>query len=529
MKKIVLFFLVITITASFAFPQNYGMSYSEKERDNIDQRRQYEQASRLNNLNNSRNGSSSDWVSSGNFTQRERCTSSCFSSDGKYVITGIFNGNIKLWDVATGIAIKTFSGQKEAVYGICLSPDGKQALSISDDKIKLWDITTGKEIKTLTGHTRSVSSVCFSTDGKKALIASSRGKIINLWDLILDKEIITFTDKFEEIVGINKVYFSPDGKQVISISNGSIIIWDISTGMKITSFYFSSGAFSLCFSPDGKQVLSGSYKGELILWDLATRKIIREFIGHTDRVTSVCFSPDGTQVLSGSEDKTVKFWNIATGREISTYTEHIDRVNSVCFSPDGKQAFSISDYSIIKKWDLSNLQTQISSQPVPKQPTTKNADDYLNQGNYFWYGKEWESAIREYTEAIRLNPNLEVAYERRAISYRNLENYDKAIEDYTQIINRSTNNNWQWYAYYHRGAVYEKKGNYDNAIADYTQSIKINPDQSIIQNSYCKRGFIYMKKGNFTQAREDCNKALQLIPGLPSANQLDNELKKNGY
>lgn len=72
---------------------------------------------------------------------------------------------------------------------------------------------------------------------------------------------------------------------------------------------------SVAFSPDGRYALSGGGNGTLKLWDVSTGKEIRTFIGHTDWVRSV-FSPDGRYALSGSLDKTLKLWEVLYTMEI---------------------------------------------------------------------------------------------------------------------------------------------------------------------------------------------------------------------
>src|SRR5574341_374671 len=48
-----------------------------------------------------------------------------FSPDGKYFVTGSYDGNVKLWDVATGREVRTFTGHFRQVIYVSFSPDGQ--------------------------------------------------------------------------------------------------------------------------------------------------------------------------------------------------------------------------------------------------------------------------------------------------------------------------------------------------------------------------------------------------------------------
>ena len=122
---------------------------------------------------------------------------------------------------------------------------------------------------------------------------------------------------------------------------------------------------------------------------------------------------------------------------------------------------------------------------------------------YNWRGlmkssKDPVAAIADFNKAISLNPKYLDAYESRAnVYYMILKEFDKAIADYTYIIN-SPNirenymqhydfdmmSDWAWYInleqrlaalYNRRGNVYFDKGDEANAIADYKRAIKLSP------------------------------------------------------
>ena len=70
---------------------------------------------------------------------------------------------LKLWDVATGTEIRTFHGHSGSVTSVDFAPDGRTALSGSNDTtLKLWDVAAGTESRTFHGHSGSVTSVAFA-------------------------------------------------------------------------------------------------------------------------------------------------------------------------------------------------------------------------------------------------------------------------------------------------------------------------------------------------------------------------------
>jgi WD40 repeat protein/uncharacterized caspase-like protein len=113
----------------------------------------------------------------------------------------------------------------------------------------------------------------------------------------------------------------------------------------------SAGAFTR----DGGHVLTGSKDGTLKLWEIATTRLVRTFVGHKGEITGVALSPDGTRALSGSKDKTIRLWDVATGRLMRTIYAHLDshnEVSSVAFSVDGRRLLSSSrGEDAAKLWD----------------------------------------------------------------------------------------------------------------------------------------------------------------------------------
>ncbi|MDR3146958.1 MAG: tetratricopeptide repeat protein [Treponema sp.] len=139
------------------------------------------------------------------------------------------------------------------------------------------------------------------------------------------------------------------------------------------------------------------------------------------------------------------------------------------------------------------------------------AGAFLDRGITLASQGEYDSAIADFTEALRLNPNLAAAYSNRGSAYWYKEDYDRAITDYTQAIRLDPN---YAKAYNMRGSAYRDKGDYDRAIADYNQAIRLDPNYVW---AYVNRGVAYYIKKDYNRAIADYEAALRIDPNLTYA------------
>jgi WD40 repeat protein len=105
------------------------------------------------------------------------------------VTSGSQDRTVKLWDVATGVAIRTFVGHSNTITSIEFSSDGKSILSGSyDTTFRLWDAAAGTLLRTFDRPGGGVvlsaalsTSVAFSPDGMRVL-SGSEDMTRKLWD-----------------------------------------------------------------------------------------------------------------------------------------------------------------------------------------------------------------------------------------------------------------------------------------------------------------------------------------------------------
>jgi tetratricopeptide (TPR) repeat protein len=111
-----------------------------------------------------------------------------------------------------------------------------------------------------------------------------------------------------------------------------------------------------------------------------------------------------------------------------------------------------------------------------------------------------DNAIKDYTEAIRLDPENVSAYTNRGFSWANKNEHDKAIEDYNEAIRLDPE---YAKAYYYRGRTWNLKGELDKAIKDFNEAIRLDPEYA---NAYQYRSQVWQKKGDSAKAAKDVAK-----------------------
>jgi tetratricopeptide (TPR) repeat protein len=136
----------------------------------------------------------------------------------------------------------------------------------------------------------------------------------------------------------------------------------------------------------------------------------------------------------------------------------------------------------------------------------KYADAYNNRANAYLNKEDYDRAIHDYDEAIRLDPKNAVAYYNRGNAYEAKNDHERAFRDYNKAIHLDPKDA---VAYYNRGTAFFTKKDYDRALPDYDEAIRIDPKYA---DAYNSRGLAYLAKSDYDQALRDYNAAIQFDP-----------------
>ena len=240
----------------------------------------------------------------------DRPISTCqFSPDGKSLLTGAWNGNVRIWSMPECNMQTGFSAHMDRITGLAWHPharmgseDGNIVMCVSgssDCTARLWSEKC-QLLHRLEGHTDRLARVACHPMGRHCGTAS--------FDL---------TWRF----------------------------WDIESGSCLLEQEGHSRAvYSLAFQKDGALAVSGGLDSYGRIWDLRTGRCIMLLEGHVKSILSTDFSDCGYLIATGSADNTARVFDIRKKGTLAILPGHTSLISQVKFEPNQGRYLLTSGY-----------------------------------------------------------------------------------------------------------------------------------------------------------------------------------------
>lgn len=260
----------------------------------------------------------------------------------------------EVWDVNTGQQVRAFGSQVCCINRFALSPTG-EFLAIVErrgylSRLRIWDVNTEREILTLDIDFYKVV-LAFKPDGHT--LAFNTGVSIRLLNLI--------THKFDQDINlaepIETMFFSSDSRTLIFEDSGPVELLDLETG-QFQRFKQEPTGIAMALSPDGLNLAVISFDGSIQIWNLTTGENWQTFESELN-ANQVIFSPDGEKVLINSLE-TMEIWEVETGKILGKLFYPV-AIGQVSFYQAGEQHWVVSDGrslfpTPLNVWDITTQQ-----------------------------------------------------------------------------------------------------------------------------------------------------------------------------
>lgn len=220
-------------------------------------------------------------------------------------------GEVKVFAVADGSLQQTLVRARDAIFAVSYSPDGTRLASAGADRsIVVVNVADGSVVTRIEDHADWVMDVNWSPDGLR-LVSSSRDKTSKVFDAKTGDPQITFSGHGEPVYS---AAFLSDNKSVVSGgSDKKLHVWTIADAKEVRAIGGFGGDVFRIVVTAGDHVLTACADRSAREHTAADGKVLRTMSGHADWVYTLAFSPTRNLIATGSYDGEIRVWNSQDG------------------------------------------------------------------------------------------------------------------------------------------------------------------------------------------------------------------------
>lgn len=141
------------------------------------------------------------------------------------------------------------------------------------------------------------------------------------------------------------------------------------------------------------------------------------------------------------------------------------------------------------------------------------AEVLINRGAAEGSRNNFQQAIADITEGLRIDPNNKNGYFNRSIAYYSTQQYDKALADYASYLKLDPFNANVWYEC---GMIQRSMNRNQEAVTSLSKAIELNPRINV---AYLERARAYAQSGNKAAAQQDYQRAQSMGVKLEAMDQ----------
>ncbi len=231
------------------------------------------------------------------------------------------------------------------IQTLAFSSDGRYLAAGSfDGKVRVWDLSSGPFARVVGAHGNTVEALRFSLDGR-SLISAGRDGVIRSWDVARGQELAKLEHPNQLTRDFLSLDLNPTGAYLVSGGlDGQLRFWNVSSGERMASLVGHFGWAHGAFSPMGDRVASWGYDGTVRMWGVSTgaeiwrAKLTPEPTIRSPResVSTAAFTPDGRYLATVGISRTTITYLDASSGQVAREINVSSSVWQLGFTGDGR-------------------------------------------------------------------------------------------------------------------------------------------------------------------------------------------------
>jgi WD40 repeat protein len=219
------------------------------------------------------------------------------------------------------------------VRTLAFAPAGHDLVTASADGT-LFVVRDGHAPVTLSSPGGAISAVAFTPDGH-AIAASANDHRLRVYD-VAHGRVEYELDGSLQTADVRALRVSPDGQRLVAMALDTTtvvpVLWDLSNRRRIATLSTGKEVVLAARFVDDHRIVTASRDGVARLWDAATGKLERAFLGSSAALFDAAVDPGAAILAAAAGDGAIRFWDIASGRLMWVLRAHRSFVNGVHFA-----------------------------------------------------------------------------------------------------------------------------------------------------------------------------------------------------
>jgi WD40 repeat protein len=262
--------------------------------------------------------------------------------------------DIRVWNAKTRQELLRIQVPNLECHCIDFMRDGRSIISgWSDGKLRAFLPQSGRLMYVINdAHQNGVTSLATTCDCQRIVSGGMEGEV-RVWRIGQQMQQMEASMK-EHRGQVWSIILRQDDSQAVSASSdGSCIVWDLSTKTRSMCLFESTMFKSIVYHPDESQLLTTGSDRKIAYWDTFDGQAIRVLEGSDEgELCTLSISKSGQTFCSGGQDRLLKVWDYDQGMCKYLGIGHSGIISSVAIAPDQKSIVSVGSEGAIFIWNF---------------------------------------------------------------------------------------------------------------------------------------------------------------------------------